>query len=104
TAVGRLFGDNVLARVGVDRTLMSGSILASFGVGFGMFINQPWAIILGYALMGLGLSVVVPVTYRRANDIPGIPRASAVATVASIGFIGFLLGPLVIGAIADLVS
>lgn len=104
TAVGRLLGDGVIARVGVDRTLMSGSVLAAGGVGFGILVNQPWAIILGYTLMGFGLSVVVPVTYRRANEIPGIPRASAVATVASIGFIGFLVGPLIIGAIADFAS
>src|SRR5699024_7280108 len=102
--LGRLFGDAVMARVGVDRTLMTGSIIASVGVGFGMAVNQPWAVILGYAWMGLGLAVVVPVMYRRANDVPGIPRASAVATVASIGFLGFLVGPLVIGAIAELVS
>lgn len=104
TALGRLFGDAVMARVGVDRTLMTGSIIASAGVGFGMAVNQPWAVILGYVWMGLGLAVVVPVMYRRANDVPGIPRASAVATVASIGFLGFLVGPLVIGAIAELVS
>lgn len=104
TAIGRLLGDSVLARIGVDRTLMAGSVMAAFGVGGGMVINQPWAVIFGYTLMGLGLSVVVPVTYRRANDIPGVARASAVATVASIGFIGFLVGPIVIGAIADFVS
>lgn len=104
TAVGRLLGDGVISRVGVDLTLMSGSVLAAGGVGFGIIMNQPWAIIFGYTLMGFGLSVVVPVTYRRANAIPGIPRASAVATVASIGFIGFLVGPLVIGAIADFAS
>ena len=104
TAVGRLIGDSVIARVGVDRTLTAGSILAAFGVGFGMLVNQPWAVIVGYTLMGFGLSVVVPVTYRRANDIPGIPRASAVATVASIGYIGFLIGPLMVGAVADVGS
>ncbi len=104
TAIGRLGGDTVIARLGVDRTLVSGSLLAAAGVGAGMLLNQPWAIILGYTLMGLGLAVVVPVTYRRANHIPGIPPAQAVATVASIGFLGFLIGPLVIGAIADLTS
>lgn len=104
TAVGRLAGDKVIARLGVDRTLVSGSLLAAVGVGAGMAINQSWAIILGYTLMGLGLAVVVPVTYRRANHIPGIAPAQAVATVASIGFLGFLVGPLVIGAIADVTS
>lgn len=104
TALGRLTGDNVIARLGIDRTLASGSLLAAFGVGFGMVLNQPWAIIFGYTLMGLGLAVVVPVTYRRATQIPGIAPAQAVATVASIGFVGFLIGPLAIGAIADLTS
>lgn len=104
TAVGRLIGDSVLARVGTDRTLIAGSVMAAAGVGAGIIINQPWAVILGYTLMGFGLSVVVPVTYRRANGIPGIPRAAAVATVASIGFIGFLIGPLIVGAVADFVS
>lgn len=104
TAIGRLTGDKVIARMGTDRTLISGSLLAAIGVGAGMIINQPWVIIAGYTLMGLGLAVVVPVTYRRANQIPGIPPAQAVATVASIGFTGFLLGPLLIGAIADFAS
>lgn len=104
TAIGRLIGDTVIARIGVDRTLIGGSTAAAIGVGMGMLINQPWAVILGYTVMGIGLSVVVPVTYRRANDVPGIPRASAVATVASIGFIGFLIGPLFVGAIADFAS
>lgn len=104
TAVGRLGGDHVIRIVGVDRTLMIGSVMASFGMGGGMLINQPLAIIIGYTLVGLGLSVVVPVTYRRANQVPGIAPANAVATVASIGFIGFLLGPLVIGAIANALS
>lgn len=104
TAIGRLTGDKVIARLGVDRTLISGSLLAALGVGTGMIINQPWVIIAGYTLMGLGLAVVVPVTYRRANQIPGIAPARAVATVASIGFTGFLLGPLLIGAIADVAS
>ncbi len=104
TALGRLAGDSVILRLGIDRTLISGSLMAALGLGFGMVINQPWAIISGYTLMGLGLAVVVPVTYRRANQVPGVAPAQAVATVASIGFLGFLVGPLLIGAIADLTS
>lgn len=104
TAIGRLLGDRVIAVVGVDRTLMAGSLLAALGMGGGMIINQPVSIIIGYTLVGLGLSVVVPVTYRRANQIPGISPANAVATVASIGFIGFLVGPLIIGAVANALS
>lgn len=101
---GRIFGDRIMQRVGVDRTLMTGSLVAAGGIGFGILINQSWSMVIGYAVVGVGLSVVVPVTYRRAGQIPGIAPANAVATVASIGYIGFLGGPLAIGFIANLLS
>lgn len=101
---GRIFGDAVMQRVGVDRTLMTGSLAAAGGIIFGLLVNQPWAMVAGYAIVGAGLSVVVPVTYRRAGEIPGMSPATAVATVASIGYIGFLAGPILIGLIADAVS
>ncbi|HWV24177.1 MAG TPA: MFS transporter [Thermomicrobiales bacterium] len=101
---GRIFGDSIMQRVGVDRTLMTGSLAAATGIAFGIFVNQPWAMVMGYAIVGAGLSVVVPVTYRRAGEIPGMSPATAVATVASIGYIGFLAGPVLIGLIADAIS
>lgn len=101
---GRIFGDVVMQRFGVDRILMGGSLLAAAGIGFGILINQPWSMLVGYAAVGAGLSVVVPVTYRRAGEIPGMSAASAVATVASLGYLGFLVGPILIGFIADAVS
>jgi len=101
---GRILGDPVMQRFGVDRVLMSGSLLAAAGIGFGILVNQPWAMLVGYAAVGMGLSVVVPVTYRRAGELPGMSAASAVAAVASIGYFGFLVGPMLIGFIADLWS
>jgi MFS family permease len=104
TFTGRIMGDVVMQRFGVDRILMSGSLLAASGIGFGILVNQPWALLIGFAAVGAGLSVVVPVTYRRAGEVPGMSAASAVATVASIGYLGFLVGPILIGFIADLFS
>lgn len=101
---GRVLGDVVIQKLGVDRVLMAGSLLAAAGITFGITINQSWAMILGYAAVGAGLSVVVPVTYRRAGEIPGMSAATAVATVASIGYLGFLIGPVLIGFISDIVS
>lgn len=101
---GRILGDVVIQRFGVDRVLMAGSLLAAAGITFGITVNQPWAMIIGYAAVGAGLSVVVPVTYRRAGEIPGMSAATAVATVASIGYLGFLAGPMLIGFISDIVS
>lgn len=104
TSAGRILGDRMIRLFGVDRILMGGSLLAASGIGFGMLINQPWALLVGYAAVGAGLSVVVPVTYRRAGEIPGMSPAVAVSSVATIGYLGFLLGPVLIGFVADLTS
>lgn len=104
TFTGRILGDRIIARLGVDRVLSGGSVLAASGIGFGLLVNQPWAMVLGYAVVGAGLSLVVPVTYRRAGEIPGMSPADAVSRVASIGFIGFMSGPILIGFLSDLLS
>lgn len=104
TFTSRILGDRIIARLGVDRVLSGGSVLAAGGIGFGILVNQPWAMVLGYAIVGAGLSLVVPVTYRRAGETPGMSPADAVSRVASIGFIGFMSGPILIGFLSDLLS
>jgi MFS family permease len=104
TFTGRILGDRIIARVGVDRVLSGGSLIAAGGIAFGLLVNQPWSMVAGYAVVGAGLSLVVPVTYRRAGEMPGMSPAEAVSRVASIGFIGFMSGPILIGFLSDLLS
>lgn len=104
TFIGRIMGDRIIARVGIDRVLSAGSAMAAGGIGFGILVNQPWAMVAGYTVVGAGLSLVVPVTYRRAGEIPGMSPADAVSRVASIGFIGFMFGPILIGVLSDIMS
>lgn len=104
TFAGRILGDRVISRIGVDNVLTIGSTMAACGIGFGIIVNQPWALVAGYAVVGAGLSVVVPVTYRRAGETPGMSPADAVSKVASIGFLGFMFGPIAIGFLSDIVS
>lgn len=104
TFTGRILGDRIIERIGVDRVLSGGSVLAASGIAFGLLVNQPWSMVAGYAVVGAGLSLVVPVTYRRAGEMPGMSPADAVSRVASIGFIGFMSGPILIGLLSDLVS
>lgn len=104
SAAGRLGGDAVIRRFGADAVLGGGSVLAASGIAFGLLVNQPWALLAGYAAVGAGLSIVIPVTYRRASDTPGIAPAAAVSAVASIGYLGFMFGPLLVGVVADLAS
>ena len=104
TLAGRLAGDAVISRVGVERVLRIGSLVAAAGIGGGILINQPWSVLAGFAIVGAGVSVMVPIAYRAAGNIPGITPGDAVAGVATLGYMGFLLGPPLIGFLADLVS
>jgi cyanate permease len=60
----------------------------------------PAAIIAGFACMGIGLSVVFPLTLRAAG-IHGDGANSALAAVSTVGYVGFLAGPPMIGLLAD---
>jgi len=60
--------------------------------------------IVGYALVGAGLAPVVPILFNAATRVPGTSRAAAIAAVSSIGYAGFLIGPPLIGGLAQAVS
>jgi MFS family permease len=55
---------------------------------------------VGFAIVGVGLATVVPILYNAATRVPGVSRSAAIASVSSIGYVGFMLGPPIIGAVA----
>ncbi len=67
-------------------------------------MNASRAIVIGFAVLGLGLSGVVPTLFRASAGQPRVPTGAAIATASSLGYTGFLLGPPVIGAVAQLTS
>ncbi|MFE4869524.1 MFS transporter [Streptomyces sp. NPDC056682] len=103
-AVGRLVGDRLTQRVGSVVLLRTGALVAAAGLGTGLCITgtgiEPLAALFGWALLGLGLSPVVPLLYSAAGNFG--PRA--VASVGTIGNIGLLAGPAAIGTIATAAS
>jgi hypothetical protein len=74
--------------------------------GFGVLLCAPglaWAL-LGFVLIGLGASNVVPVLFRRAGALPGMPSAIAIAALTTVGYGGQLLGPAAVGFVSHLTS
>ena len=59
---------------------------------------------VGFALVGIGLATVVPILYNAATRVPGVSRAAAIASVSSIGYVGFMIGPPIVGALAHATS
>ena len=101
---GRFGGDAVTARLGDRATMRWGGVVSV--AGFGVLLCAPslaWAL-LGFVLIGLGASNVVPVLFRRAGALPGMPSAIAIAALTTVGYGGQLLGPAAVGFVSHLTS
>lgn len=99
-AVGRFAGDRVIARLGPVWAVRAGSSIAA--VGFLLATLMPWPALslLGFVLIGLGASNIVPVMFSAAGRLPGTPPAISIATVTTLGYAGLLSGPAFIGLLA----
>jgi len=99
-AIGRLFGDRVRERLSSTALLRLSGAVAALGMALALTVAAPWAALLGFMLVGLGLANVVPVLFAAAAQVPGVAAAHGVAAVSSVGYLGFMVGPPLIGALA----
>ncbi|MFD5317423.1 MFS transporter [Streptomyces sp. NPDC127098] len=96
--VGRLTGSALLERLGQTRALVAGGGTAAVGMLLGAWGPTVWLVLLGFVITGLGLANIFPVAIARAGALAG-PRG--VAAASTLGYGGFLLGPVAIGFLAD---
>ena len=103
-ASARFAADPLRGRLGNVILVRGGSLLAAAGLGTALLIHEPVAGIMGFALLGLGLAPVVPIAFSAAGDLD--PRATGrlVGRVATIGYVGSVAGPIMIGWLADATS
>lgn len=103
-AAARFSGDALRARVNEPSLLFGGAVMAGVAMAALLLIGHPWVALVGYALVGIGLALVVPILFNAATKVQGVSRAAAIAAVSSIGYSGFLVGPPLIGGVAQAVS
>ena len=99
-ALGRLSGDRLIQILRYRNTLILNGLLIVLGIALALVWQVPIAVISGYALVGLGVSSVIPIVYMIAGKSNTMAPSAALATVSTIGFTGFLIGPPIIGLIA----
>ena len=103
-AGGRGVGDRLTTRLGPKTMVRLGGLVAAIGLTVALIgIWVPIAI-LGFGLVGAGFSVVFPLTLSAAGRSTKQSSGTAIAAVATCGYMGFLVGPPVIGFIAQAVS
>jgi len=101
-ATGRFFADWVTHRVGFKRTVQGSGVLIATGLTIAVVFPHLLTAILGFLLVGFGVSSVVPLVYSEAGRNGTIAPGVALAAVSSIGFLGFLIGPPLIGVVAGI--
>ncbi|MFI5841334.1 MFS transporter [Catenuloplanes sp. NPDC051500] len=102
--VGRLAGDPLTARYGPVAVVRAGGLLAAAGLALGLLIAHPVAGVIGFGFLGAGLSSIAPQVFSAAGARNPDRPARAIARAASIGWLGFFAGPVLIGGVAATTS
>ncbi|MBO1418332.1 MFS transporter, partial [Streptomyces sp. FH025] len=102
-AVSRLAGDAAIRRLGAVRATRLGGAIATLGGVLVVAADHPALAIPGFALIGVGVAVIVPLAFAAAGRIGGNP-SQAIAGVATVTYTSGLIAPAVIGALAQATS
>jgi MFS family permease len=103
-AIARFAADPLRARLGNVLLVRGGSLIAAAGLGLGLLVHEPAAAIAGFALLGLGLAPVVPIAFSAAGDLDARATGRLVGRVATLGYVGSVAGPIMIGWLAEATS
>jgi MFS family permease len=101
-ASGRFVGDAVIRRFGRKKVIQTSGIMISTGLFTAVIFPYLIPSMLGFMLVGLGVATIVPTIYSLAGKNTTVPPGEALTIVSSVSFLGFLMGPPVIGYISEL--
>jgi len=99
-AASRFAGGPLVSRLGDQRVVLLGGVFIALGMAVVVF--APWAALsaVGFAVVAAGAANCYPVLTSASSRIPGVAASTGVATVATAGLLGFLIGPPLIGFVA----
>jgi MFS family permease len=99
--IGRILGDSARSKYGDRKLMVVCGLIASMGLAVALSINNPISVMAGFFLVGIGLSVIVPIAYSVAGNSNRVSPGVGLAMVTTVGYSGFLFGPPIIGFLAD---
>ncbi|ROP62006.1 fucose permease [Enterobacter sp. BIGb0383] len=98
--LGRLSGDYIISRLGSLTVVLVGALVAIAGFMVVIISSGLPALLAGYLLVGIGCANIVPVMFSQTGKQNSMPQMVAVPAVTTLGYIGVLAGPAMIGYIA----
>jgi len=100
----RFAGDALRARFAPAALLAASAWVAALALAAVLLLRDPIVALVGFALVGAGFANVVPILFMAATRVPGVAPAAAIAMVSSVGYLGFLIGPALVGGVARATS
>jgi len=100
----RFVADFIKEKIGFRRVLFLSGLLVFTGLMIATGFNNLTSCIIGFLMVGSGVSAVVPLTFSESGRVSPENPSATVAIISTIGFLGFLFGPPVIGWIAEISS
>jgi len=100
-AFGRFFGDSLKIKLGTIKVAVIFVNISILGLIFLVTADELWLALAGFALIGLGVSVGFPLAVSATSSIDDKKEASYIAFLSLTALIGFLVGPPIIGFLAD---
>ncbi|WP_022823299.1 MFS transporter [Hymenobacter norwichensis] len=101
-ALGRFLADYFTHRFGAARMLQVSSALIASGLLTAVVFPYLVPAILGFLLVGFGIASVTPLAYSAAGQAQTVSPGVALALVSTIGYLGFLSGPPLIGLLGEI--
>lgn len=99
--IGRFIADRYVSRYQASAVLKCcGLLIVSGLLLLSVFPNLVMST-LGFMLVGLGISSIVPICYSAAGRLKSVPASIAITIVSSISFLGFMIGPPLIGLLSE---
>lgn len=102
---GRFGGQVIVARISEARVVMIAAAIAAGGSLIAAFASSPMWAYIGFGALGLGVSVIAPMVFALVGRrVPDEIRAQAISRVAVIGYMGFFVGPPIVGFLAGAIG
>lgn len=98
--LGRFLGDGVSTKIGSVKSISFGLIIAAVAYSL-ILVSNFYITVLGFGVLGLGISVIIPEVFRLAGKTKNLNTSVAISVVSGIGFMGFLVGPVLLGLISN---
>ncbi len=103
-AMGRFLGDALIPRFGGNNIIRAGGVIVAVGILIAVFLPYTITTIIGFTLVGAGVSCAAPILYGSAARVPGMALGAGLATMNTFSMAGFLTGPVIIGFISKSVN